>query len=68
MTVENSELQLTREGYFRMYQIFREQTVTSRQAYDAVEDYCERNGYKSRYSSFENFKKCYWLAVKDRRV
>jgi hypothetical protein len=64
MMVEAQYLQLSPEGYFRMFEHFKSSGISSEIAFMKVNDYCELKGYSPRYQGFEAFKAAYYRRIK----
>lgn len=62
--VESQYLQLSPEGYFRMFEHFKSAGASAETAFMRVADYCDLKGYSPRYQGFEAFKAAYYRHIK----
>lgn len=60
MTIEKTDLQLTREGYFRLMTAEKKRGIGLKQAYDKIDELCSQSGCANCYSSYESFKAAYY--------
>lgn len=60
MKINWDDVQLTREGYFKLFYQVRGTGRGIKQSYDFIDEKCSEMGCTSCYSSFESFKAAYY--------
>lgn len=58
--IEKTDLQITKEAFFRLFEGYRSKGISMHAAYLKVEAHCIKNGIKSYYSSFLSFKTAFY--------
>lgn len=58
------ELQPTRQGFCRIFDRYRKEGLTMKEAYYATTDWFEAREYQTLYSSFESFEQAYYRQVR----
>jgi hypothetical protein len=64
MTLEKTDLQITKEAYFKLFTTLRAEGLGIKRSYEQIEDLCNQTGYHSYYTSFESFKTAYYTREK----
>ena len=59
-----TDLQLSIEGYIKVFQFFLPSSQSREDAFTKVERYCEMKGYRPRYSDFKSFEQVYYRFIK----
>ena len=59
-----TDLQLSVEGYIKVFQFFLPSSQSREDAVNKVELYCEVKGYRPRYSDFKSFEQVYYRFIK----
>lgn len=59
-----TDLQLSVEGYIKVFQFFLPSSQSREDAFTKVERYCEVKGYRPRYSDFKSFEQVYYRFIK----
>jgi len=54
--IENSDLELTKKGFLKLFNDFKLLGSTNQDAYYKTLNFCQDKGYYCRYTSFESFK------------
>jgi len=65
--VSPTDLQLSPEGYVKVFQFFLPSSLNYEDAFTKVEQYCAMKGYKPRYNDFESFRQVYYRQIRSRR-
>lgn len=60
--IQKGDLQITKEGFFRLYEEYRRKGMSMQAAYNRVEGFCEKRGVKGYFSSFLSFKTAFYSA------
>lgn len=59
-----ADLQLSIDGYIKVFQFFLPSSQSREDAFTKVERYCEMKGYRPRYSDFKSFEQVYYRFIK----
>lgn len=60
MKIDWADVQLTRNGYFKLFDQARKAGSGVKATYDKIDEMCSKTGCLSCYSSFESFKAAYY--------
>lgn len=60
MRLEKTDLQITKDAYFRLFAALRSEGMGVKRSYEQIENMCNETGYQSYYTSFESFKTAYY--------
>lgn len=54
--ISNQDLEVSRELFFRLYDVYKKDGLSNKDAYNASCDYFDAEGYRVKYTTFESFK------------
>ncbi|SDE82896.1 hypothetical protein SAMN04487996_107116 [Dyadobacter soli] len=60
--IQQGDLQITKDGFFRLYDGYKSKGMSMQAAYLKVSALCENLGIKSYYSSFLSFKYAFYTS------
>lgn len=65
-TVESADLQLTKDGFMRIYLGFRSEGLSSHRSFNRVALICKKRGIKNYYSSWRSAMSCEYPSKKSK--